>query len=357
MGEEHLEKALERGKGVICVTPHLGNWELGGYVLAQKGYPIHILTLKEESPFLSRYEKDLRQRVGIRTIVIDPKERPNFVILEIARQLKKNEIVAMVADRIYDGQGVEVDFFGQPTPFPTGPIYLALETGAEVIPVFVILKEKMKYWGIIEEPIPINREIDKEKAVRLGVQEMGKRFEKIISQYPDQWLTFFPFWRNPNEPSPFYSVRGRINQHQILIQREPEVVYDLLTDLNQFKRCVPVEELSIEGMDLGEFRLGVRYHFRLQFRCRPEWDTEVIFLERPRQIVYQFLNGIFEGGVEIWDLKKIESGTLVTHTLLYQIKRWVYKMGWFLLGGEKKHNELTETTLKRLKSLLEERPG
>ncbi len=199
IGEEHLKNALEKEKGVICVTPHLGNWELGGYVLAQKGYPIHILTLKEESEFLSRYEKRLRQKAGIHTIMIDPKERPNLAILEMAKWLRRNEIVAMVADRTYDGQAVEVDFFGHPTLFPTGAIHLALETGAMVIPVFVIQNERLKYWGIIDEPIPIRMDMDKPEAVRQGVQEMAKRFEKIIRQYPDQWLNFFPFWKKTGE--------------------------------------------------------------------------------------------------------------------------------------------------------------
>jgi uncharacterized membrane protein len=88
-------------------------------------------------------------------------------------------------------------------------------------------------------------------------------------------------------------------------------------------------------------------------RIQPEWDSEVIHLETNRQIVSQFLNGIFEGGIEIWDLKKMESGTEVTHTLVYKINRWIYKVGWYVLGGEKKHDELTELALLRLKSLLE----
>jgi hypothetical protein len=79
----------------------------------------------------------------------------------------------------------------------------------------------------------------------------------------------------------------------------------------------------------------------------------VIHLEDSRQIISRFLNGIFEAGIEIWDLRKTESGTEVTHTLVYQIRRLVYRIGWFLLGGEKKHDELTELALYRLKSLLE----
>jgi ribosome-associated toxin RatA of RatAB toxin-antitoxin module len=147
--------------------------------------------------------------------------------------------------------------------------------------------------------------------------------------------------------------KGRVNQHRILIQREPKAIYDFLTDFNQFKQWCPMEEISIEKVTPGEFQVGTRLHFKLQFRIQPEWDSEVIFLKRPDQLVYQFLNGIFKGGMEIWDLKKMESRTEVTHTLVYKINRWIYRVGWFLLGGEKKHNKLTETALKRLKSLLE----
>lgn len=195
IGEGNLQEALTRGKGVICVTPHLSHWELGGYVLASKGYPINILTLREESQYLSRYEEGLRRKAGINTITIDLKERPNFAILEIVKRLRGNEIVAMVADRIHEGEGIEVEFFGQPTYFPSGPAYLAFETGAAIVPVFVVLEKKMKYWGIIREPISMNKSGKKEEAVRQCLQEIAKRFEEVISQYPDQWFNFFPFWK------------------------------------------------------------------------------------------------------------------------------------------------------------------
>lgn len=194
MGEENLKEALARGRGVICITPHLSHWELGGYILASKGYPINILTLQEESQYLSRYEEKLRRRVGIRTIVYDPEEKPNLSILEMARRLRENEILAMVSDRTFGGQGIEIDFFGRKTVFPSGAVYLSLETGAALIPVFVVLERKMKYWGIVGEPISLKREGSKEEAVKQGVQEMAKRFEEMISLYPDQWFNFYAYW-------------------------------------------------------------------------------------------------------------------------------------------------------------------
>jgi uncharacterized protein YndB with AHSA1/START domain len=149
------------------------------------------------------------------------------------------------------------------------------------------------------------------------------------------------------------TYRGRVNQHRTVIQKDAKEIYNVIVDPEQIKRWCPMEQISVEIVTPGEFRVRTRFHFKLRFRIQPEWDSEVIHLERNRQIVSQFLNGIFEGGIEIWDLKKVESGTEVTHTLVYQIKRMIYRIGWFLLGGEKKHDELTELALLRLKSLLE----
>ena len=194
VGEENLKMALAEGRGVICITPHLSHWELGGYVLASKGYSINILTLQEESQYLSRYEERLRKKVGIQTIYFDPKERPNLSIIEMARKLRRNEIVALLADRTFGGQSTQVPFFGRKTPFPSGAVHLALGTGATIVPVFVILGKKMKYSGIIGEPIPMKKDGDKEDIVTQCVQEIARRFEEMISRYPDQWFNFFPYW-------------------------------------------------------------------------------------------------------------------------------------------------------------------
>ncbi|MBM4307279.1 MAG: SRPBCC family protein [Deltaproteobacteria bacterium] len=147
--------------------------------------------------------------------------------------------------------------------------------------------------------------------------------------------------------------RGKVNQHRTLIQKDPEAIYKILIDPGQMQQWCPIEQISVERVTPGEFRVGTRSRFKLNFRIQPEWNSEVIHLESNQQIVSQFINGIFEGGIEIWDLKKTESGTEVTHTLVYKIKRWIYKVGWFLLGGAKKHDELTEIALSRLKSFLE----
>jgi KDO2-lipid IV(A) lauroyltransferase len=194
-GEEHLAAALKRARGVICITPHLGNWELGGYVLASKGYPVNILTLKEESRSLRRYEEEVRRQFGIHTIYIDPSHEPDLAIVEIARKLRENQIVALIADRMVGERWMEVEFFGRPTKFPLGPALLAMETGASVIPVFVVLGEGMKYRGILEKPILFGDPVQgREESLRRGMKRIVESFERMISRYPDQWYNFFPYW-------------------------------------------------------------------------------------------------------------------------------------------------------------------
>jgi len=149
------------------------------------------------------------------------------------------------------------------------------------------------------------------------------------------------------------TYKGKVNRHQIMIKREPGEIYSILIDPNQYKKWAPFGQISMEKVTSGEFRVGTRLHFKLNFRIQPEWDIEVIHLEKPKRIVNRFINGIFKGGIEIWDLTESDLGTEVTHTLAYKIDRWIYKVGWYLLGGEKKHNELTELGLSRLKSILE----
>jgi ribosome-associated toxin RatA of RatAB toxin-antitoxin module len=179
---------------------------------------------------------------------------------------------------------------------------------------------------------------------KITMEKLNKLLERIVKKEEASYLIGEKIYL------------GWVNQHRMLIQSEPEAIYDFLTDFNQFKRWCPMEDISIRKVTPGELQVGTKLHFKLRFRIQPEWDSKVIYLKRPNRIVYKFLNGIFEDGIEIWKLEKKERETEVTHTLLYHINRWIDMVGWFLLGGEKKHNELTKTALSRLKSLLEGNP-
>lgn len=196
IGQEYMVDALKRGKGVICITPHLGNWELGGLLFAFRGGDLYVLTDDEIYAQTKAFRERMRGVKGIKNIYIDPEDPTPTAILQAMKVLNDNKIVAMLGDRPGTANTVEVDFFGRKTPFPIGVATLAMATGAAVLPVFVVLKQDGRYRGIIERPIYFQSASRgaREQEIRRGMQEVAKVFEHYIREYPDQWYNFFPYW-------------------------------------------------------------------------------------------------------------------------------------------------------------------
>jgi KDO2-lipid IV(A) lauroyltransferase len=195
LGQQHMVQALEQGNGVICITPHLGNWELGGLLLAFKGADLYVLTLDETDAKTKAFRERMRTQKGIRSIYINPEDPTPAASIEVVKVLKEKKLVAMLGDRPGNNNTIQVAFFGRQTPFPRGVATLAMATGAAVLPVFVVLKGG-KYWGIIEKPIyfqsPSRKE--REEGIRKGMEQLAKVFERYIKKYPDQWYNFYPYW-------------------------------------------------------------------------------------------------------------------------------------------------------------------
>jgi KDO2-lipid IV(A) lauroyltransferase len=195
LGQGHMVKALKQGGGVICITPHLGNWELGGLLLAFKGAQLYVLTLDETDSQTKAFRERMRAQKGIKNIYINPADPTPAAIIEVVKVLKEKKVVAMLGDRPGNNNTIEVDFFGRQTPFSIGVATLAMATGAAVLPVFVVLRGG-KYEGVIERPIyfqtPSRKERD--KAIRRGMEELARVFERYIKEYPDQWYNFYPYW-------------------------------------------------------------------------------------------------------------------------------------------------------------------
>lgn len=203
VGDRYMIEALQRGKGAICITPHLGNWEMGGLLFSFKGGTLNVLTLDEEDPGTKSYREEMRRRAGIRNIYIDPADDSPMAILDAVQALRRNEIVAMLGDRVETPKTMTFDFFGRKTPFPIGVAILSMATGAPVLPVFVVLEKSRKYLAVIESPIFFHADArgDREEVIRKGMEALIKKFEAYIEKYPDQWYNFFSYWEEPSGSS------------------------------------------------------------------------------------------------------------------------------------------------------------
>jgi KDO2-lipid IV(A) lauroyltransferase len=197
VGGHYMAEALRAGKGVICITPHLGNWEIGGLLFSFRGGRLNVLTLDERDRNTKSFRETMRARRGIKNVYIDPNDDSPMAILDAVKALRRNEIVAMLGDRIESQKTMVFDFFGKKTPFPLGVAILAMTTGTPVLPVFVVMEKSRKYRGIIEAPIYFDgssRE-EREKTLREGMEKLVKIFEDYIVRYPDQWYNFFDYWK------------------------------------------------------------------------------------------------------------------------------------------------------------------
>ncbi len=196
VGAEYMAQALREGKGAICITPHLGNWEMGGLLLAFRGGTLNVLSLDEPDPRTKAFRGRFRHSKGIRELYIRGGAEDPFSTIELVKALRSNEIVAMLGDRENSPHAIEVDFFGRKTRFPPGVGMLAMITGAPVLPVFVVMEGSWKYRGIIEKPIYFDgsRRGERERVIREGMQKIARVFEDYIRRYPDQWYNFYPYW-------------------------------------------------------------------------------------------------------------------------------------------------------------------
>lgn len=194
-GFSHIVEGRLAGKGVLLLTAHLGNWEIGGLMLAQVRQPIHVVLVPDIFPGVERERRRLHARSGVTEIRVDKSIAPTLAVL---RALARNGIVAMQGDRDFDNTGIALPFFGREAFFPRGPLRVAMASGAAVLPAFIVRAPDGRYRAVVEEPLRIETSGDRDAALRENLRRYIAILERYVSEYPDQWYCFYPFWDDPS---------------------------------------------------------------------------------------------------------------------------------------------------------------
>jgi len=195
VGFSRLVEGRLQGKGVVLLTAHLGNWEVGGLMLAEVKQPIHVVLVPDLFAGVERVRRRMHARAGVTEIPVDRTFLPTLAVL---RALDRNGIVAMQGDRDFDNTGIPAPFFGREAYFPRGPFRVAMATGAVVLPAFIVSVPGGRYRAIIEEPIPIEDAGDRDAALRRNIARYVAVLERYVGKYPEQWYCFYPFWDDPS---------------------------------------------------------------------------------------------------------------------------------------------------------------
>ena len=190
-GWEHFVAAQDQRRGVLLVTPHLGNWEFGGPLLTQRGYPLQVITLAEPGRGLTEMRQASRARWGIETLVLG--EDP-FAFVEVIRRLEAGATVALLIDRPLAASAVTVELFGQPFHASIAAAELARASGCVLLPV-CLPRTARGYAAHVLPEIAYERATLRSRAARVQLtQQIMRAFEPAIRQHPDQWYHFVPIW-------------------------------------------------------------------------------------------------------------------------------------------------------------------
>jgi len=178
-----IQRGLARGNGVITVTAHLGNWELGGAAMCMGGFKVNAVALVQADPKLNELFQSQRLARGMQVIPMGHAARPCLLAL------RRNEVVAVLGDRDFTAARTTVQFFGRPARLPHGPAQLAVATGATVLVAVMVRKKDNTYQLVRGELIHPEGLTAEEVTARIA-----RVLEGFIRQHPTQWYIFNHFW-------------------------------------------------------------------------------------------------------------------------------------------------------------------
>jgi KDO2-lipid IV(A) lauroyltransferase len=198
-GSEHIAAGLERGNGVVLALPHSGNWDVAGIWLVDRFGPFTTVAerLKPDSLF-DRFVA-YRESLGFEIIALTGGQRAPADVL--GERLRQNRVVCLLADRDLSRNGIEVQFFGEPTRMPAGPALLAATTGASLLAVHSYFRTEQDWGHTVSGPIQLPGERLREQVVS-GMQELANRFAARIAEHPADWHMLQKLWLADLSPRP-----------------------------------------------------------------------------------------------------------------------------------------------------------
>ncbi|MBA3890940.1 MAG: lysophospholipid acyltransferase family protein [Gemmatimonadaceae bacterium] len=195
-GWEYVEQARAAGRGLIIVTGHLGNWELGGAYVIARGVPVDAVARHMANPHVDGYFTRARERAGARII------HDERAVREVPRAIRDNRAVAMLFDQGAVGlASTWVKFFGRYAKTPRGPATFALRLKAPVVFMAAVRQPSGRY-RLIMEPISSESTGDREADIDRIVAEYTDALERWVRRYPEQYFWHHRRWKHQRPGTP-----------------------------------------------------------------------------------------------------------------------------------------------------------
>ncbi|MGO9377068.1 MAG: lysophospholipid acyltransferase family protein [Dissulfurispiraceae bacterium] len=193
VGFDNYLRAKEKGKGILFITGHCGNWELTALGFGVRVAPVAVIARAQNNPYLNRLVEKARSRYGNRIIY---KQGALMAVLSV---LRDNGIVGILMDQaVLPEEGFIVDFLGRGAWTTKIPALIARKRGAAVIPAF-IHREGGRYIGTIYPEVALSQEKVEEKALIEDTKKISSYIENYIREHPTEWLWIHRRWKRVSE--------------------------------------------------------------------------------------------------------------------------------------------------------------
>ncbi|MEI7514817.1 MAG: lysophospholipid acyltransferase family protein [Betaproteobacteria bacterium] len=191
-GDERVDEALAKGRGVVFITPHLGCFEITAQAYAARYGRVHPMTAlyrPARQAWLATLEAINRDRPGLRTA-------PTTLggVKQMLKALKRGECVGLLPDQVPPlQQGVWAPFFGKPAYTMTLAARLAQQTGAVTL---LAWGERLRCGrGYVVHVLPAQA-ITAAQGEDAVVQ-MNRALEALVLQHPGQYLWGYARYKQP----------------------------------------------------------------------------------------------------------------------------------------------------------------
>jgi len=190
VGSEKIDQALAKGKGILMLTGHIGNWELLGAWVSLKGFKLNVIGRPVYDPRLDELVVKNRISSGAKYIARGGATR------EIIRALRRNELIGILMDQdSRKNDGVFVDFLGHEAYTPVGPVVLAQKTGAALLPIAIHIRKDNTHLVEVGDEIHLEFTGDEEQDRIHNTLKCSKAIEQYILKCPTQWVWMHERWK------------------------------------------------------------------------------------------------------------------------------------------------------------------
>ncbi|HEX6127120.1 MAG TPA: lysophospholipid acyltransferase family protein [Pyrinomonadaceae bacterium] len=190
-----FEAERAKGRGIILLGPHLGNWEMGVFAYSALKEKLTYLARPLDNSMIEEFTVALRTRFGNQPI------DKNNSVTKAMSILREGGVLGVLPDvNVLHRDGVFVPFFGVPACTTSGVAMMAMRTDAMIVPMCCVWNnESAKYRVLYGKFLEVAKTGDRHRDVYETTAAFTAEMEKFVRAYPEQWLWIHKRWKTRPE--------------------------------------------------------------------------------------------------------------------------------------------------------------